>query len=97
MDTQRDLKRILLILGEPLTTYTRASLNNALPELYQALKNAQARLQTVKLQPATIRKTSRLSTKTEFKREAIGEIEGYITCLEITIERIKRIPIEEPL
>ena len=85
-----DLKEVLRSLNDPMTPARIESLQTLLPEMQAQVQISQNRLQQVVNQPRTRRKSSRQNVHVETQREAVQEIQAYLTTLEITITRVQR-------
>jgi flagellar biosynthesis chaperone FliJ len=87
--TMIHLEEILRTLNEPLTLPRLEALRALLPQLEEQLDISQERLQLVSRTPEIRRKASRRPGHQESQREALQEIQSYLTTLELTITRVR--------
>jgi flagellar biosynthesis chaperone FliJ len=85
-----DLPEIIRSLSDPLTPARLAELEALLPELEAQLQTSRQRIHQVMQQPGTRRKRVRGDQRIETQREALREIQAYITTLELTIAHVQR-------
>ncbi len=85
-----DLKEVLRSLNDPMTPARLEKLQELLPQLQVQMATTRRRLQQVIEHPRTRRKSSRNHARVETQREAVQEIQAYLTTLEITISRVQR-------
>ncbi len=85
-----DLPAIVRSLNQPLTPERLADLADLLPDLEGQLQRSRERVRQVVQQPGARRKQARGDERSETQREAVQEIQAYITTLELTIARVQR-------
>ena len=83
------LDEVLRSLSEPLSAARLEALRELLPQLEAQLEISQARLQHVAQSPSTRRQSSRRQDRLETQREALQEIQSYLTTLDLTIARVR--------